>query len=232
MSEVIIMNLIKLYLILYQINKLCTSEPTKIKSDLIHERTKRFLIVPPTAPTRHQLIWGIGIPVGLEDESVTSGWVLKAQYFLPTSVNDLKPQLFFGMMNKRGQRSTEENNDSNGNQTYYVDPVSGSKVEHYSEQVKVIETKPIQMEDNEETEIDYMDDIVWRENYKNDNQVKEKNSRWMIYRLIEGIAKNKGLDGRACLLRTICEASDAKFSHKSGLMGELLHVVLALVNCL
>jgi hypothetical protein len=46
------------------------------------ERQKRFLVVPPTSPTRHQLIAGIGIPLNLEDESITFGIVLKAQYLL------------------------------------------------------------------------------------------------------------------------------------------------------
>lgn len=53
-------------------------------------RKKRFLAIPPTSPTRHQLISGIGVPLELEDESIVMGIVLKAQYFLvsfPASVN-------------------------------------------------------------------------------------------------------------------------------------------------
>lgn len=64
-------------------------------------RSKRFLIFPPTSPTRMQVIYatvflsifmnepiflqliaGIGIPVQLEYESVTFGYTLKAEYFL------------------------------------------------------------------------------------------------------------------------------------------------------
>jgi hypothetical protein len=41
-----------------------------------------FLVAPPTSPTRHQLISGIGIPLQLENEAITMGLVLKAQYFL------------------------------------------------------------------------------------------------------------------------------------------------------
>lgn len=36
----------------------------------------------------------------------------------------------------------------------------------------------------------------------------------------------KGFNGRSCLLRTICEAAEAKFSHSSGIIGELLHILL------
>lgn len=43
---------------------------------------KAFLVVPPTSPTRHQLISGIGIPLAVKDESITMGLVMKAQYYL------------------------------------------------------------------------------------------------------------------------------------------------------
>lgn len=45
-------------------------------------RSKRFLIFPPTSPTRMQIIAGIGVPVQLEYESVTFGYTFKAEYFL------------------------------------------------------------------------------------------------------------------------------------------------------
>lgn len=48
----------------------------------INAMQKRFLVVPPTSPTRHQLISGIGVPLALEDQSITLGLVLKAFYFL------------------------------------------------------------------------------------------------------------------------------------------------------
>lgn len=38
--------------------------------------------VPPTSPTRHQLISGIGVPLQLENEAITLGYVFKAFYFL------------------------------------------------------------------------------------------------------------------------------------------------------
>jgi hypothetical protein len=72
------------------------------------ERDRRFIVFPPTSPTRHQVsgIWrdfcnllvnlalfqlisGIGIPVSSDTESVTLGWVIKAQYFLPETVTKL-----------------------------------------------------------------------------------------------------------------------------------------------
>ncbi|XP_016994807.2 uncharacterized protein [Drosophila takahashii] len=49
----------------------------------VHSRAKRFLIFPRQAPTRHQFIAGIGIPADLDYESLTVGYVLKAEYYLP-----------------------------------------------------------------------------------------------------------------------------------------------------
>ncbi|EDW72089.2 uncharacterized protein Dwil_GK10625 [Drosophila willistoni] len=46
-------------------------------------RSKRFLIFPRQAPTRHQFIAGIGIPADLTYESLTVGHVLKAMFYLP-----------------------------------------------------------------------------------------------------------------------------------------------------
>ncbi|XP_062564396.1 uncharacterized protein LOC134227129 [Armigeres subalbatus] len=51
--------------------------------------------------------------------------------------------------------------------------------------------------------------------------------RWQIYRMLEAIVDEKGYNGRSCLLRTICEAAEVKFSHSSGIIGELLHILLA-----
>ncbi|XP_041632128.1 uncharacterized protein [Drosophila kikkawai] len=49
----------------------------------VYFRTKRYLIFPRQAPTRHQFIAGIGIPADLDYESLTVGYVLKAEFYLP-----------------------------------------------------------------------------------------------------------------------------------------------------
>ncbi|KAH8404822.1 hypothetical protein KR222_004645 [Zaprionus bogoriensis] len=50
--------------------------------------------------------------------------------------------------------------------------------------------------------------------------------RWIIYRGIEMILQKKGLPGHSCLLRVICEHASLPLTHESGLLGELLHIVL------
>ncbi|KAI8117336.1 hypothetical protein FF38_09279 [Lucilia cuprina] len=50
-----------------------------------------LLVFPRTAPTRIQWISGIGIPLdNLKYEAMTTGFVLKAEYFLPENVTQLK----------------------------------------------------------------------------------------------------------------------------------------------
>ncbi|XP_068148975.1 uncharacterized protein [Drosophila tropicalis] len=60
-----------------------------------HNRTKRapipWLIYPQTSPTRVMFIGGIGIPLeDLNYEAVTTGYVLKAEHWLPTTPDDLR----------------------------------------------------------------------------------------------------------------------------------------------
>lgn len=99
----------------------------------------------------------------LHFESVTSGYVLKAEYFLPTNSSEitrvyLKPQAITG-------RDKEPS-------TY------GALY------------------------------------------------RWIIYRGIEMVIENMGLPGRSCLLRLICEHAALPMDHESGLLGEVLDIVL------
>lgn len=50
--------------------------------------------------------------------------------------------------------------------------------------------------------------------------------RWILYRGLEMILQNLGQAGHSCLLRAICEHASHPLSHESGLLGELLHIVL------
>lgn len=54
-------------------------------------RQKRFLLFPRGAPTRLQFVTGFGIPLPLEKESITAGYVLRTQYFLPYNVTQFYP---------------------------------------------------------------------------------------------------------------------------------------------
>nr|XP_022900460.1 uncharacterized protein LOC111413658 [Onthophagus taurus] len=49
--------------------------------------------------------------------------------------------------------------------------------------------------------------------------------RWDVYDILSEIAELKGIGGRSCVLRTICELADTPLNTKQSLMGELLHTL-------
>ncbi|XP_066251438.1 uncharacterized protein [Euwallacea similis] len=49
-------------------------------------------------------------------------------------------------------------------------------------------------------------------------------SRWKIYELIESyLERNNYADGKACLLKSICQISSIKLEERSGLLAEIVH---------
>ncbi|KAJ9592948.1 hypothetical protein L9F63_015372, partial [Diploptera punctata] len=57
-------------------------------------------------------------------------------------------------------------------------------------------------------------------------QKRSISNRWNFYSKLETAIERMGLDGRACILRAICEAADITFKY-NGLFGEVLHVLLS-----
>lgn len=49
--------------------------------------------------------------------------------------------------------------------------------------------------------------------------------RSAIYQTLEFILHRNNIDGRRCVMRAICEASRLPFTHESGLLGEIFHVL-------
>lgn len=202
-----------------------------------------WLIVPETAPTRHQLISGIGIPVGTP-ESITSGWVMKAQYFLPTKVDDLKPQLWD---NWNDSRRALARRDLSG---LHV-PVTQLPIGHAGHERYVVDSVPVReepLDSSNEEEFDDGDDSYWKE--PEDEQILQQSgedglqwpaakeidpsqldgysaeqSRWTTYKAMEKLSEGYGLPGRACVLRSVCESAAAPFTHTGGIFAELLHIV-------
>ncbi|KAJ8921343.1 hypothetical protein NQ315_002958 [Exocentrus adspersus] len=56
---------------------------------------------------------------------------------------------------------------------------------------------------------------------------KRSGSRWILYDVLESyLSRYKSLDGKACLLKAICEVSQAPFDDRSGILAEVMHAVL------
>ncbi|KAL6428962.1 hypothetical protein ACFW04_008049 [Cataglyphis niger] len=65
--------------------------------------------------------------------------------------------------------------------------------------------------------------------FKNSSRRRRESVNWderiTVYRLLEGQLERKGIDGRECMKKSICEAAMAPLKDE-GLVGELLHLLL------
>lgn len=118
-----------------------------------------------------------------------------------------------------------------------VDELSGQKYEKYFGEVKQVGSEQlagdVDSEYLEETfETDWGDDEETA-NPSNIPQASEaeladtSGSRWLMYDGLGKLLSSKGLQGRPCVLRGICEAAESKFTHHSGLFGELFHIAFS-----
>ncbi|XP_059611412.1 uncharacterized protein LOC132258227 [Phlebotomus argentipes] len=188
-------------------------------------REKRFLIFPPTAPTRHQFIFGIGIPLDLESVAVTTGYVLKAQYFLPTTPEHLRISPVWETKKTR--------RDAPSNHSHILPDLLEGHREVYNADSVLIDGNSIAvdeedwewMRDDEEDDKEEEEKDV-DEAFPTDDDFTIDHTRWHVYRGLEAIANERGFGGRACVLRVICETAEVPFNRKSGILAELIHILL------
>jgi len=135
-----------------------------------------------------QFIAGFGIPVDdLDIESITTGYVLKAHYYLPNRAKQIRTKNLIDI--------TDRGFKDNG--TIFQQTMLKSD-EELGVSTGVLE---------ETTQ-------AWN------------GYRWAIYQSFESLALRMQLNGRQCVLKSICESSAAPFDERNGLLGELLHILL------
>ncbi|XP_049548251.1 uncharacterized protein LOC125959472 [Anopheles darlingi] len=157
-------------------------------------RQKRFLIFPRANPGRLQLIGGFGIPVDIQLESITVGYVIKTVYYLPWNSSHLIPPFL-------------DRHEADG---LPVAPLRNTR------------SIPLVLAADR---IERYEGILVDKGTDSLPKPSHAESRWMFYRAIEQMFEQKGYDGHSCVLRAICETSEAAFTHTSGLVGELLNIV-------
>lgn len=205
-------------------------------------RGKPVLVYPATAPTRHQLIGGIGVPVQGIPHSVVFGWVLKAQYYLPSVPGNYEP---INLENWNESRRAFPDRTRRSIERYEVDNVR-IRVEPLP--LKDVTSNAAHGDDDyydEELQDEFSDheQVVPGEGQMNSDDGEPKdspgeaetnahpedynvpNGRWMVYKAMEGLSTGYGYGGRACVLRSICEAADVQFTHTGGVFAELLHIM-------
>lgn len=117
-----------------------------------------------------------------------------------------------------------------------TDELTGQTFEKYVVEVKQVGNEKLEdFSEFEYYEESYDDDsdegemIPRAENYpkvKNEELTDTSGTRWLLYDGLGKLLYSKGMQGRPCVLRGICEAADAKFTHHTGLLGELVHIAL------
>ncbi|XP_063703879.1 uncharacterized protein LOC134833488 [Culicoides brevitarsis] len=182
-----------------------------------------WLIVPPTSPTRHQLIWGVGIPLPLT-LSVTTGYVFKAQYYVADHVSDLylKEDTWAHITDvtepERGTRRKRE---------LFFDPQLNQTYERYDAEIDgEVFYENLDLKEESAKHQSVIKRLVEHREKFFGQSAEHGINRWHIYYAIEGIFEQRGLDGKACMLRMICEFAQAPITYYSGLLGEIAYIVL------
>ncbi|KAH8305636.1 hypothetical protein KR059_004379 [Drosophila kikkawai] len=159
------------------------------ESDILVRKARWLpLIYPRGNPTRLQMIAGFGIPVeDLKVEHVVTGYVLKADYFLPYSAKQLRVKDVHGITARRLPE----------NATIF------EKILQKSEEQMGLDPSILQ------------EDLQALGSY-----------RWSVYEAFSALAIRMKLNGRVCVLKSICESAAAPFDDRNGLLGEVLHILL------
>lgn len=150
------------------------------------------------------MVLGVGLPVDLEDYSVTIGYAIKILHYLPYNATQLHPS---HLVYERERRSILDNSSSE------IDPITGQKYEKYEADV-----------------VEIQDNSIALNHFEEDNQGEEDEnelfSRWFLYQKMEELVKHHGFEGRPCIMRMICESAQVNFTYKNGILGELMHILL------
>lgn len=212
---------------------------------------------PAQCQTVSQLITGIGIPVSLNFESVTIGWVLKAEYFLPENASNVinpiedpfnvtpQPISSTGRRRRRSQSDRQAVVDLTNTLGAGYDAENQQHFEKYETKAIEVDSGAIPAaaggdgddeyyyEDDANDEYDLVDDKDVPQYSLKDVKTKEPNNmdtaRFTLYKGLETLVQKQGLPGRPCMLRSICEAAEAQFSYHNGILGELAHIIMRLV---
>lgn len=161
-------------------------------------------------------------------ESLTIGYVYKADYFLPVNASnfwDLIADPFnptpLPINNRRRREISDE-------------PVAQQQSSYEKSERYTVEAEEIG-EGQQET-VQYPQEKKWYDEDEPDDYTLEDlklktphnlgQSRFTLYKGIEKLAESSGMPGRPCLLRSICEISEAPFTYGNGILGELAHLIM------
>ncbi|XP_065363853.1 uncharacterized protein LOC135957106 isoform X2 [Calliphora vicina] len=164
-------------------------------------------------------IGGIGIPVeDLNFESVTSGYVLKAEYFLPETADEFRQKLKPQTIHRRRKSI---------NETYMYDDNfdNDSLLNELNNNMYSNETSNVSENIKHEAQNNHHQHSPSGDNSKS-QQKHGAIYRWIVYKAMETILNKSALNGHVCMLRSICEHAAIPLNYEGGLLAEILHIIL------
>lgn len=198
----------------------------------------------------------------MEYESVTLGYVLKAEYFVPDNASSVM-HFIQDPFNPSTQPITSRRKRSSLTGQPPVDehkiiPIQANQTnsstvsdgyERYDiEAVEVDRGNDTTDEDSDNYE-DFSDDedqVYTAADYRISKPNDFATARWSLFKGMEMLSERfvcvahnaqlalikccsrsrSGLAGRPCMLRSICESAHAPFTFQSGILGELMHIIM------
>lgn len=117
-----------------------------------------------------------------------------------------------------------------------TDEITGQKIERYVEEVNEAGSEALKDSGEDYSEYDDTFDDEFPEDEKipkvqdfpqatTEELADTSSSRWLMYDGLAKLLMSKGLEGRPCVLRAICDAAETPFTHYSGLFGEMFHII-------
>ncbi|XP_062552847.1 uncharacterized protein LOC134217989 [Armigeres subalbatus] len=183
-----------------------------------HQRSKRSLFFPYNAA--QGLIAAIAIPLGVPDRNIFMSYNFEGNYNDPTQSNVFTEGLFNFIIGDLGlpltspllqiHRSLDENPaviDKSATTAQIEDEITTTDPTMISPS-----SHPIQPAG------DLLKTLFRR---------SATFTRKKAYRAIESHIKRTGLDGKKCLLRAICEASEIPLGENNGVVGDIIHILLS-----
>ncbi|XP_055300283.1 uncharacterized protein LOC129567437 [Sitodiplosis mosellana] len=162
------------------------------------------------------MIAGVGLPVELNLESVTMGFVFKSGFVLPMNGSDFWAVLSDPFSSTSHpitvfERSIDESDDESKG----FDNEQNEKYERHHVNAEIVESGT----ETTESHFDSVEDA--------DETNRLASTRWLVYKGLAEIAENNGMAGKACVLRSICESAHTSFDYSNGILGELFHVIMS-----
>ncbi|KAJ8938431.1 hypothetical protein NQ318_011870 [Aromia moschata] len=173
------------------------------------------------------LIIGIGVPLELKTPSVVFGWGFRAFYYMPANLSEVMPM----DLNVRKRRSVSR-------WDIYKTLEKMSEIRRWKTKYKPVEKKSFAVERGPQQNSIFLQGglhslraqgpVKYKSGADDDDRVQTITQVGPVANKLT-LLRKKGLSGKPCILRSICEASDVPIDKHNGFIEELFHTLFTLL---